>query len=62
MDFGIILKKSNLVKDQLFSPWLFLQVIYDNTEMSFINMNRIQKRVIEFQIKRLRNELANFEE
>ena len=52
----------NLVKDQFFLSLLFFPLLRDNTKMESINMNKIEMRVIEHQIKQLKFELSTFEE
>jgi len=53
-------KSLNLVKDQLFFSGFLFSSHQENTKMNLINS--VQKRVVEYQIKQLKNELAKLEE
>lgn len=51
---------TNLVKDQLFFPRPFFPLLQENAKMNLIN--NIHRRVVEYQIRQLKNELEKFEE
>jgi len=55
-----VLRCLNLVKDQLFFSSLLFSSHQEDTKMNLINS--VHRRVVEYQIKQLKNELSKFED